>query len=505
MMRIAVTKQPVHLSDFSTQYPSFKRDDAESAAFAALAGVRTVVVVPMLKGEELVGTIGVYRREVVPFTEKQIELLQTFAAQAVIAIENARLLNELQQSLEQQTATAEVLKVISRSTFDLPKVLNSLVEAAARLCEADTAQILRPTGNDGNYYTAASYRLAPDFKERARTRTLTPGRGTVAGRVLLERKSVQIPDVFADPEYTSGETARLGGWRTILGVPLLREGLPIGMVVLHRAAVRPFTDKQIELIESFAAQAVIAIENTRLLDDLNKLNRQLEQRVADQVGEIERMGRLRRFLPPQVADLIVASGTEKQLESHRREITALFCDLRGFTGFSESSDPEDVMALLAEYHAAIGTIINKYSGTLERYAGDGVMVIFNDPVPVENPALQAVLMALDMRAAIGGLIEKWRDLGHDLGFGIGIAHGFATLGTIGFEGRRDYAAIGTVSNVASRLCDEAKPGQILISPRVRQAIEKAVTVEPVGEFALKGIRRPMVAYNVLESSPSKPN
>ena len=174
------------------------------------------------------------------------------------------------------------------------------------------------------------------------------------------------------------------------------------------------------------------------------------------------MGRLRRFLPPQVADLIVASGTEKQLESHRREITALFCDLRGFTGFSESSDPEDVMALLRDYHAAIGEIIVKYSGTLERFAGDGVMVIFNDPVPVENPALQAVLMALDMRTAIGAMIEKWRLLGHDFGFGIGIAHGFATLGTIGFEGRFDYAAIGTVSNVASRLCDEAKPGQILI-------------------------------------------
>jgi adenylate cyclase len=234
--------------------------------------------------------------------------------------------------------------------------------------------------------------------------------------------------------------------------------------------------------------------------EIAKLNEQLEERVAYQVGEIERMGRLRRFLPPQVADLIVASGTEKQLESHRREITALFCDLRGFTGFSESSDPEDVMALLRDYHEAIGQIIFKYGGTLERFAGDGVMVVFNDPVPLENPALQAVLMALDMRAAISGLIEKWRDLGHDLGFGIGIAHGFATLGTIGFEGRRDYAAIGTVSNVASRLCDEAKPGQILVSPRVRQAVENAITVESIGEFELKGIRRPIMAYNVIASS-----
>ena len=164
-------------------------------------------------------------------------------------------------------------------------------------------------------------------------------------------------------------------------------------------------------------------------NEVIKLNQQLEQRVADQVSEIERMGRLRRFLPPQVADLIVASGPEKQLESHRREITALFCDLRGFTGFTESADAEDVMALLRDYHAAIGEIIIKYSGTLERYAGDGVMVIFNDPVPVDNPALRAVQMALETREAIGALTEKWRRLGHDIGFGIGIAHGFATLGT----------------------------------------------------------------------------
>jgi adenylate cyclase len=212
------------------------------------------------------------------------------------------------------------------------------------------------------------------------------------------------------------------------------------------------------------------------------------------------MGR-RRFLPSQAADLIIASGTERQVEGPRREITALFCDLRGFTGFTESADAEDVTALLREYHAAIGEIIIKYNGTLLRWRG--VMVIFNDPVPVENPALQAVLMALEIREAIGALTEKWRRLGHDIGFGIGIAHGFATLGTIGFEGRFDYAGIGTVSNVASRLCDEAKPGQILISPRVLMAIEEAVTVEPVGEFELKGIRRPIAAYNVLAAASPK--
>jgi len=317
----------------------------------------------------------------------------------------------------------------------------------------------------------------------------------------MKTKQVQhSADDAAEPVPAQG--LRLGGARSIVHVPMLQGEQLVGALVIYHQEVRPFTEKQIELLKNFAAQAVIAIENTRLLNDLNKLNQQLEQRVADQVGEIERMGRLRRFLPPQVADLIVASGTEKQLESHRREITALFCDLRGFTGFSESSDPEDVMALLRDYHAAIGEIIVKYSGTLERFAGDGVMVIFNDPVPVENPALQAVLMALDMRTAIGAMIEKWRLLGHDLGFGIGIAHGFATLGTIGFEGRYDYAAIGTVSNVASRLCDEAKPGQILISPRVMLAVDKTVTVEPVGEFELKGIRRPMAAYNVLASSSS---
>jgi adenylate cyclase len=211
------------------------------------------------------------------------------------------------------------------------------------------------------------------------------------------------------------------GVRTVLFVPMLKDDQLIGVFTVYRQEVRPFSERQIELVKTFAAEAVIAIENARLLSELRErtyqlqvqskeladLNQQLEQRVTDQVGEIERMGRLRRFLPPQVADLIVASGSEKQLESHRREITALFCDLRGFTGFTESADAEDVMALLRDYHAAIGEIIIKYNGTLERYAGDGVMVVFNDPVPVENPALQAVLMALEVRDAIGALTEKW--------------------------------------------------------------------------------------------------
>jgi class 3 adenylate cyclase len=331
-------------------------------------------------------------------------------------------------------------------------------------------------------------------------------------RVAATKLRVHVADLRLEAAYKAGHEQLValvdkGGARTLLIVPMLKEQTLVGAITLYRQDVRPFTAKQIALVESFAAQAVIAIENARLLrelrertEDVVKLNKELEQRVTDQIGEIERMSRLRRFLPPQVADLIVASGSERTLESHRREITALFCDLRGFTGFTESADAEDVMALLRDYHAAIGEIIIKYNGTLERYAGDGVMVVFNDPVPVENPALQAVLMALEVRDAIGTLTETWRRWGHDIGFGIGIAHGFATLGTIGFEGRFDYAAIGTVSNVASRLCDEAKPGQILISPRVLTKVENAVTVEPVGEFELKGIRRPLAAYNVVAAA-----
>ena len=416
------------------------------------------------------------------------------------------LTRELKESREEQTATSEVLKIISSSPGELKPVFDAILENATRICEAKFGNLFLYA--DNSFRIAAQKNAPPAYAERWRQRPIL-----VVGdnphnphnpldRLAASKSVVDMPDLMAEQGYIERDPrfvalVESAGARTHLAVPMLKDSELVGAISIFRQDVCPFTSKQIELVQNFASQAVIAIENARLLNDLNKLNQQLEQRVADQVSEIERMSRLRRFLPPQVADLIVASGTEKQLESHRREITALFCDLRGFTGFSESSDPEDVMALLREYHAAIGEIIHKYGGTLERYAGDGVMAVFNDPIPVDNPALQAVLMAIDMRAAIGELIEKWRKLGHDIGFGIGIAHGFATLGTIGFEGRFDYAAIGTVSNVASRLCDEAKPGQILISPRVLMVVEKNIAVEPVGDFELKGIRRPLTAYNVL--------
>jgi len=512
--RVVLEGKAIHIADVlaDPEYGAFAR------GYQRVFGYRTYLGVPLLRDGTMIGSFSLTRDEVSPFTEKQIELATTFAAQAVIAIENARLLNELRESLEQQTATANVLKVISRSAFDLQTVLQTLVVSASRLCDADQGTITRQKG--GFFYRAsATYGHSREFVDHFKDVPIIQGeRGSATGRALFEGKVIHIPDVKADPEYTLLDAQRLGDYRTVLSVPMLREGVSIGALTLSRSDVRPFTAKQLELVTTFADQAAIAIENARLLGELRertiqleeqsqqvvKLNQQLEQRVTDQVGEIERMSRLRRFLPPQVADLIVASGTEKQLESHRREITALFCDLRGFTGFSESSDPEDVMALLREYHAAIGQIIVRYSGTLERYAGDGVMVVFNDPIPVDNPALQAVQMALEMRVAIGALTEKWRQLGHEIGFGIGIAHGYATLGTIGFEGRFDYAAIGTVSNVASRLCDEAKPGQILISPRVLMAVKNAVTVEGVGEFELKGIRRPIAAYNVLAAASPNP-
>jgi GAF domain-containing protein len=403
--RMLSTKTAIHVVDPAAAQSYAEEGMPETVQAVELGGIRTYLSVPMLKESELIGALSLSRKVVRPFTEKQIELVKNFAAQAVIAIENARLLGELRQrttdlsqrtadlteSLEQQTATSEVLKVISGSPGDLQPVFDVMLENAVRICEAKFGMLYLHEG--GAFRLVAARDLPPEFAKIRGVGPIPPVPGGILESIAKTGHTTQLLDVAAIHSYAQGHplvvaAVEVAGMRSSFGVPMLRENELIGVICIYRQEVRPFTDNQIEIAENFAAQAVIAIENARLLKELRertkevvKLNEHLEQRVADQVGEIERMGRLRRFLPPQVADLIVASGAEKQLESHRREIAALFCDLRGFTGFTEVADAEDVMALLRDYHAAIGEIIIKYSGTLERYAGDGVMVIFNDPVP----------------------------------------------------------------------------------------------------------------------------
>ena len=230
--------------------------------------------------------------------------------------------------------------------------------------------------------------------------------------------------------------------------------------------------------------------------ELAEWNRTLEGRVAEGVAQLERMGRMKRFFSPQVADLILSGGTDNPLRSHRREITVVFLDLRGFTAFTETADPEEVMGVLREYHAEMGRLIMAHQGTLERFAGDGIMIFFNDPVELDNPAAHAVRMAVEMQQRFAVLNTGWQKRGYDLNMGIGIAQGYATLGAIGFEGRQDYSAIGNVTNLAARLCAEAQGGQILVSQRVLGHIEELVQAEPVSELVLKGFRRPVQVYTV---------
>jgi class 3 adenylate cyclase/putative methionine-R-sulfoxide reductase with GAF domain len=500
--RAVLDRSTVQTADITALPPS------EYPARRTQSDFRTILATPLIRDGEAIGVFALRRVQAEAFSDKQVALIEAFADQAVIAIENARLFQELRdrnaelgEALAQQTATAEVLRVIASAPTDLQRVLDTLTEHAARLCDSSDALLHRGEGD--------VQQLASHYGSLAvpRNRESFSLRDTLIGsRAIREKRPVHVPDAWllSDDMARVREQAAATGWRTMLLAPLLRQGSPIGIFALRRTEARPFTEAQISLLETFADQAVIAIENARLFGELQnrtaelaELNSTLESRVASQVDELERVGRLRRYLSPQLSELIVSSGDESILETHRRQITVVFCDLRGFTAFAETAEPEEVTGVLAEYHAAMGELVREFEGTLDRFAGDGMMVFFNDPLPQPDHAERAVQMACAMRDRAEALAIGWRKAGYELAFGVGIAVGYATLGRVGFEGRYDYTAIGTVANQASRLCDEAAGGQILVSGRLQGMVEDFVDAEPAGELSLKGFHRPVAAFNVL--------
>jgi GAF domain-containing protein len=463
---------------------------ADGAALAATMGVKTFLIAPLLLAGRAIGTISLRRRESRPFNDRQVELLEAFAYQAVIAIENVRLFNETKDQLERETATSEILRVTAQSTFELRPLLDAVISKATRLASAENGFVYQVHG-EVLRMTAAVGEKAELMREWQRTNPIRANdRGTSTGRAFAEGRTVHIRDVFADPEYGFWEAQRLGNFRTLLSVPLIRQGTNIGVIAMWRTEMKPFSDKEINLVQTFADQAAIAIANVELF---RTVERQREE--------------LSRFLSPQVAALITSDQGAKMLEGHRRQITVAFCDLRGFTHFAETAEPEEVLGVLRDYHRLMGELIVDHQGTLEHFAGDGMMIFFNDPVLVDRHELQAVRMACAMRERFHEMARAWQKRGYELGFGVGIATGYATLGRIGFEGRYDYGAIGNVVILAQRLSAEAKAGQILLSQRVQAAVEGDAETTAVGDLGLKGFTRPVPAFaaeSVKTPTPARP-
>jgi GAF domain-containing protein len=461
--------------------------------------VRTALLIPLIDARGALGVVHVHRREVRPFSDDEIALVETFAAQAVIAIENVRQYRELQDRLAREEATRQILQVISQSRDDETPVFDAILERAERLCDAPSSALLLVNDARSHLVLVATrgMRSSADIGE---THPITSGH--TSSDAVLTGTIAHVPDVRDTELYRNGDPLRVElveqwGLRTSLAVPLISNGKAIGaLTVMRLHNERPFSDNDIRLLEAFAAQAVIAIENVRQFKALEALNAELGDRVQVQVGEIERMGRLKRFLPAAVADAVVTSGSEKLLSSHRVLLGVLFCDIRGFTAFCETAEPEETIEVLQTYHEEMGKLINAHGAGVDHRMGDGIMVLFNDPLPCDDPAGDAVRLAMAMRARMAELCQQWKRLGHRLGFGMGVSLGYATVGMVGFEGRHDYTASGTAINLASRLCDEAQDGEILISPRTRAAVEGDFTVSSRGEITFKGIREPVEVFCV---------
>jgi len=467
----------VALAGHAVQVADLAADADYRGSGYTVGGYRTLLGVPIRTEGELIGSFGLGRKTVMPFSDEEIELVTLFADQAAIAIRLARLLAETNEALERETAVGSVLQAISRSTFDLNQVLQTVIDSATRLSHADEGNIVRE--EKGSYRMAAYTAGVPaTFRQIIDQLDFKPERGTITGRVLMERGPVQIVDILADAEYANPEAQQASGFRTVLAVPILREGTPIGVLIVWRLEVRPFSAAEIGLMQTFADQAAIAIANVRLFETVERQRTELA-----------------RFAP-QVAGLLTSAEGEQLLAGHRREISAMFCDLRGFTAFAETAEPEELLSVLRSYHAAVGEASVAEGGTVEHFAGDGLMVFFNDPAPIADHQLAAVRTACAVRERFSELAAGWRKRGYELGMGIGIASGYATLGRIGFEGRYDYGAMGIVVNLAARLSDVAEAGQILISQRHHAAVEEAVQATERPPVTLKGFGRPIPVWAV---------